>query len=163
MTALWSFSDRLLKHFRDLKNVGVIKNADGIGYVGDPSWGIEMELYIKAEHDIIADAKFRTFGCGTSIAPSSVITEMIIAKRTTEALNISSQEIAEALAGLPRRKALGQLGLPKNTDLRKNCLSFISSKRKRANSTPRRDFCRKEGALNPNLMVISVAPGGDKK
>jgi nitrogen fixation NifU-like protein len=111
MTTLWSFSDKLLKHFREPENVGVIKNADGIGYVGDSSWGIDMELYIKVEDGIIVDAKFRTFGCGASIATSSAITEIIIGKRTTEALNISAQAITEALGGLlPSKKHCAVLG-----------------------------------------------------
>jgi nitrogen fixation NifU-like protein len=104
MIALWSLSDKLLKHFRDPRNVGIIKNADGIGYVADPSWGIDMELYIKVEDGIITDAKFRTFGCSALIATSSIITEMMKGRSTQEALNISDQAIAEALEGLPSPK-----------------------------------------------------------
>lgn len=109
---VWSLSEKLLNHFRDPSNAGIIKNADGIGYLGDPSWGIEMELSIKVEDGIIIDARFRTFGCSASIATSSVITEMIKGKGIEEALNISSQAIDKALGGLPQYKehyaALGQ-------------------------------------------------------
>ena len=129
MTALWSLSDKVLKYFRDPRNAGVIKNADGIGYVGDPSWGIEMELYIKVENGIIVDAKFRTFGCGASIATCSMVTEMIKGKSIEGALNISSQAIAEILGGLPASKqhcaTLGQ-------ELIKSAIEdyLITSKRK---------------------------------
>jgi len=105
MRDVWSlYSEKVIKHFRDPRNVGVMKNPDGIGYVGDPSWGIEMELYISVEDGIIADAKFKTFGCGAAIAASSMVTEMLKGKTIQDALCIPSQAIAEALDGLPPPK-----------------------------------------------------------
>ena len=104
MTTLWSFSDKLLKHLRDPKNVGVIKNADGVGYVGDSAWGIDMELYIKVEDGIIADAKFKTFGCGAAIATSSMTTELAKGKTLEEAMKLSRKDVADNLGGLPAIK-----------------------------------------------------------
>ena len=104
MTAFWSLSDKVIKHFRDPRNVGIIKNADGIGYVGDPSWGIDLELYIKVASDIIVDARFKAFGCSASIATCSMVTEMMKGRNVEGALNISAREIAEALDGLPPPK-----------------------------------------------------------
>lgn len=101
---LSTYSQKVIRHFRDPRNVGVIKKADGIGYVGDPSWGIDMELYIKVEDSIIVDARFKTFGCSASIATSSMVTEMLEGKSIEGALNISSQAIAGALDGLPPSK-----------------------------------------------------------
>ena len=105
MPTSWSlYSEKLIKHFRNPRNVGLIKNADGIGYVGDPSWGIEMELYIRVKGDIIVDARFKTFGCGASIAVSSIVTELLKGKSLEEASHISDDAIAEALDGLPPPK-----------------------------------------------------------
>lgn len=101
---LSTYSQKVIRHFGDPRNVGVIKKADGIGYVGDPSWGIDMELYIKVEDSIIVDARFKTFGCSASIATSSMVTEMLEGKSIEDALNISSQAIAGALDGLPQSK-----------------------------------------------------------
>ena len=105
MVGLWSlYNEKVTKHFRYPRNVGVIENPDGIGYVGDPSWGIEMELYIMVENGVIVDAKFKTFGCGAAIATSSMITEMMKGESINGALNISDQAVAEALDGLPPPK-----------------------------------------------------------
>jgi len=72
---VWSlYSKKVIEYFKNPRNVGEIENPDGIGYVGDPSWGIEMELYIKVKDSIIVDAKFKTFGCGAAIAASSMVT-----------------------------------------------------------------------------------------
>jgi len=102
---VWSlYSKKVIDYFKSPRNVGEIENPDGIGYVGDPSWGIEMELYIRVKDGIIVDAKFKTFGCGAAIATSSMVTEMIKGKTIEEALNISNQAVAEALDGLPPPK-----------------------------------------------------------
>lgn len=100
MTSLVALRGALLKYFRDPDNVGVIKDASGIGYVGNPSWGIDMELYIRVEKGIITDAKFKTFGCSASIATSSIVTELVKGKSPEEALKISGETIAESLGGL---------------------------------------------------------------
>jgi len=102
MQDVWSlYSDKVMEHFRNPRNVGEIENPDGIGYVGNPVCGDIMELYIKVSDGTIADAKFKTFGCGAAIATSSVITEMIKGKSIEEALEISNRAVAEALGGLP--------------------------------------------------------------
>jgi nitrogen fixation protein NifU and related proteins len=95
------YSEMVMEHFRNPRNVGEIKNADGVGRVGNPVCGDIMELYIKVKDGVITDAKFKTFGCGAAIATSSMITELVKNKTIDEALNISNRAVAEALGGLP--------------------------------------------------------------
>jgi nitrogen fixation NifU-like protein len=98
----WSlYSDKVMDHFRNPRNVGEIENPDGTGHVGNPICGDVMELYIRVKNGVIADAKFKTFGCGAAIATSSMVTEMVIGKSIEEALEISNHAVAEALGGLP--------------------------------------------------------------
>ena len=102
MPDVWSlYSDKVMEHFRNPRNVGEIDNPDGIGHVGNPVCGDIMELYIKVENGIIIDAKFKTFGCGAAIATSSMVTKMVKGKSIGEALEISNRAVAEALDGLP--------------------------------------------------------------
>ncbi len=98
------YSEKVIEHFRNPKNVGTIKNPDGIGKVTSPVCGDIMELYIKVKNDKIIDVKFQTFGCAAAVASSSVLTEMIIGKSIKEALEITNQRIVEALGGLPEEK-----------------------------------------------------------
>lgn len=95
------YSDKVMEHFRNPKNVGEIADPDGIGHVGNPVCGDIMELYIKVENDVIIDAKFKTFGCGAAIATSSMVTEMVKGKTIEEALKVTNRAVAEALGGLP--------------------------------------------------------------
>lgn len=95
------YSDEVMDHFRNPRNVGFIEDADGIGKVGNPVCGDIMELTIKVEDGIIEDAKFRTFGCGAAIATSSIVTELVKGKSIEEALEISNKAVVEALGGLP--------------------------------------------------------------
>ena len=95
------YSERVMEHFRNPRNVGEMENPDGIGHVGNPVCGDIMELYIKVEDGIIVDAKFKTFGCGAAIATSSMVTELVKGKSVEEALKISNRAVAEALDGLP--------------------------------------------------------------
>ena len=99
-----SYSDKVMDHFRNPRNVGVIENADGVGKEGNPMCGDIMELFITVKDEKIVDAKFRTFGCGAAIATSSMITEMIKGKTIADALAISNRAVAEALGGLPAKK-----------------------------------------------------------
>ncbi len=102
MRDVWSlYSDKVMEHFKNPKNVGEIENPDGIGHVGNPVCGDIMELYIKVNNGTIVDAKFKTFGCGAAIATSSMVTEMVKGKSIGEALEISDRAVAEALDGLP--------------------------------------------------------------
>ncbi len=102
MTDLSSlYSEKVMDHFRNPRNVGEMENPDGIGRVGNPICGDVMELYIKIRDGIIVDAKFKTFGCGAAIATSSMVTEMVKGKTIKEALEISNRAVAEALDGLP--------------------------------------------------------------
>lgn len=95
------YSEKVMEHFRNPRNVGEIENADGVGRVGNPTCGDIMELYIKVEDGKIADAKFKTFGCGAAIATSSMVTELVKGKSLEDALSLSNRAVAEALGGLP--------------------------------------------------------------
>jgi nitrogen fixation NifU-like protein len=96
------YTEKVMDHFMNPRNVGEIKEADGIGEVGNMKCGDIMKLYIKVNEDeVIEDIKFRTFGCGAAIATSSMITEMVKGKTLAEAEEISNRQVAEALGGLP--------------------------------------------------------------
>ncbi len=95
------YSEKVMEHFRNPRNVGEMENPDGIGHVGNPVCGDIMELYIRVNDNTIVDAKFKTFGCGAAIATSSMVTEMVKGKSISEALEISNLAVAEALDGLP--------------------------------------------------------------
>jgi len=95
------YSEKVMEHFQNPRNVGEMESPDGIGHVGNPVCGDIMELYIKVKDDIIIDAKFKTFGCGAAIATSSMVTEMVKGKTIEQALKISNKAVAEALDGLP--------------------------------------------------------------
>jgi len=102
MRDVWSlYSDKVMEHFKNPRNVGEIENPDGIGHVGNPVCGDIMVLYIKVDDSTIVDARFKTFGCGAAIAASSMVTEMVKGRNIDEALEISNQAVAEALDGLP--------------------------------------------------------------
>jgi len=102
MPDVWSqYSQKVMEHFKNPRNVGEIENPDGVGHVGNPVCGDIMELYIKVNNGNIVDAKFKTFGCGAAIATSSMVTEMVKGKSIKEALKISNRAVAEALDGLP--------------------------------------------------------------
>ncbi len=95
------YSEKVIEHFRNPRNMGRIENADGIGKVGNPICGDVMYIYIKVEDDKIVDCKFETFGCAAAIATSSMVTEMVKGKTLEEALKITNREVTEALDGLP--------------------------------------------------------------
>lgn len=95
------YSEKVMEHFRNPRNVGEIENASGVGEVGNPQCGDIMKIYIKVENDIIEDVKFKTFGCGSAIASSSMATELIKGKTVEEAWNLTNKAVAEALDGLP--------------------------------------------------------------
>ena len=98
------YSKKVMDHFMNPRNVGVIENPDGYGKVGNPVCGDLMEMYIKVENDVIKDIKFKTFGCGSAIATSSMITELAIGKTIDEALKITRKDVADELDGLPPQK-----------------------------------------------------------
>ena len=97
-------SEKVMDHFRNPRNVGVIENADGVGEVGNTDCGDIMKIYLKIKDGIIEDVKFNTFGCGSAIASSSMATEMIKGKPVSEALELTNKAVAEALDGLPAHK-----------------------------------------------------------
>ena len=98
------YSELVMEHFTNPRNVGEIPDADGVGTEGNPVCGDVMKLSIKVEDGRIVDAKFKTFGCGAAIAVSSMVTEMVKGKTVDEALEISKEAVAEALGGLPPQK-----------------------------------------------------------
>ena len=98
------YSEKVMDHFMNPRNVGHIENADGIGEIGNAKCGDIMKIYLKIENETIVDAKFETFGCGSAIASSSMATEMIIGKSIHEALELSNKAVVEALDGLPAHK-----------------------------------------------------------
>jgi len=95
------YSEKVMDHFRNPRNVGVIEDADGIGEVGNAKCGDIMKIYLKIENDTIVDVKFETFGCGSAIASSSMATELIKGKPVSEALVLTNKAVMEALDGLP--------------------------------------------------------------
>lgn len=98
------YSNKVMDHFQNPRNVGEIVDADGVGEIGNPRCGDIMKLWIKVENGYIVDAKFKTFGCGAAIATSSIITELVIGKTLEEAEQISNQAVVDALDGLPPLK-----------------------------------------------------------
>ncbi|MBR5337601.1 MAG: Fe-S cluster assembly scaffold protein NifU [Lachnospiraceae bacterium] len=98
------YSEKVMEHFRNPRNVGVIEDANGIGEVGNAKCGDIMKMYLKIEDGIIEDVKFETFGCGSAIASSSMATELIKGKPVSEARKLTNKAVAEALDGLPDYK-----------------------------------------------------------
>lgn len=98
------YSKKVMEHFRNPRNVGIIENSDGIGEVGNAKCGDIMKIYLKIDDEIITDAKFETFGCGSAIASSSMATELIKGKPVSDALKLTNKAVVEALDGLPAHK-----------------------------------------------------------
>ena len=95
------YSEKVMDHFSNPRNVGEIENADGVGQVGNAKCGDIMRMYLKIDNDIITDVKFKTFGCGAAVATSSMATELIKGKPVSEALKLTNKAVIEALDGLP--------------------------------------------------------------
>ena len=98
------YSEKVMDHFRNPRNVGVIENADGIGEVGNARCGDIMKIYLKIDNDIVTDVKFETFGCGSAIASSSMATELIKGQPLSQVLQLTNKAVTEALDGLPAHK-----------------------------------------------------------
>lgn len=98
------YSDKIMDHFRNPRNLGTLENADGIGEVGNAKCGDIMKIYLKIDDGIISDVRFETFGCASAIASSSMATELIKGKSIDEALSLTNQAVTEALEGLPAQK-----------------------------------------------------------
>ena len=98
------YSEKVMDHFSNPRNVGEIENADGVGQVGNAKCGDIMKMYLKIEDNIIVDAKFKTFGCGAAVATSSMATELVKGKTVEEAMQLTNKAVAEALDGLPPAK-----------------------------------------------------------
>jgi nitrogen fixation NifU-like protein len=98
------YSEKVMEHFMNPRNMGKIADADGVGEVGNPVCGDLMTIYIKVEDDVITDIKFKTFGCGAAIATSSMVTELVKGKTIEDALKVTNKDVAEELDGLPPLK-----------------------------------------------------------
>lgn len=98
------YSEKVMDHFMNPRNVGKIDDADGVGEVGNAKCGDIMKIYIKVDNDLISNVKFQTFGCGSAIASSSMATELIKGKPVSEALELTNKAVVEALEGLPTHK-----------------------------------------------------------
>jgi nitrogen fixation NifU-like protein len=98
------YTDKVMDHFSNPRNIGEIENADGVGEVGNPVCGDMMSFYINVKDDKIADIKFKTFGCVAAIAVSSMVTELALGKTLDEAKKITKKSVAESLDGLPKQK-----------------------------------------------------------
>ncbi len=101
---MWEYSDTVKEHYKNPKNVGMIEDADAIGEAGALACGDALKLYLKIKDGIVTDAKFQTFGCGSAVASSSILTEMIIGKPLDEVKKITNKDIADKLGGLPPEK-----------------------------------------------------------
>ena len=95
------YSEKVIDHFMNPRNVGEIENADGVGTVGNAKCGDIMRIFLKVENDIITDVKFKTFGCGAAVATSSMATELVLGKNVQDALQVTNKAVMEALDGLP--------------------------------------------------------------
>jgi len=101
---MWDYSEKVMDHYRNPRNVGSIDNADAVGVAGSLTCGDQLKIYLKIENNIVTDAKFQTFGCGSAVASSSILTEMIIGKSVDEVRKITNKDIADELGGLPPEK-----------------------------------------------------------
>lgn len=101
---MWDYSEKVMDHYRNPRNVGSIDNADAVGVAGSLTCGDQLKIYLKIENNIVTDAKFQTFGCGSAVASSSILTEMIIGKTIDEVRKITNKDIADELGGLPPEK-----------------------------------------------------------
>ncbi len=101
---MWDYSEKVMDHYRNPRNVGTIKDADAVGTAGSLVCGDQLKIYLKIKDNIVTDAKFQTFGCGSAVASSSILTEMIIGKTVDEVKKITNKDIADQLDGLPPEK-----------------------------------------------------------
>ena len=101
---MWDYSEKVMDHYRHPRNVGTIENADAVGTAGSLVCGDQLKIYLKIDNNIVTDAKFQTFGCGSAVASSSILTEMIIGKTIEEVRKITNKDIADQLDGLPPEK-----------------------------------------------------------
>ncbi len=101
---MWDYSEKVMDHYRNPRNVGKIDNADAVGEAGSLACGDSLKIYLKIDNSIVTDAKFQTFGCGSAVASSSILTEMIIGKPVEEVKKITNKDIADQLDGLPPEK-----------------------------------------------------------
>lgn len=135
------YSEKVLDHFANPRNVGEIENADGVGEVGNAKCGDIMRMYIKVDNGIISDVKFKTFGCGAAVATSSIATEMIKGKKIEDALKLTNKAVVEALDGLPPAKI--------------HCSVLAEQAMKAAIS----DYYKKQG-VDPTLFVGKIEEHG---
>jgi nitrogen fixation NifU-like protein len=136
------YSEKVMEHFQNPRNVGKIEDADGVGEVGNPVCGDMMTFYIKVKDNRLVDIKFQTFGCGAAIAVSSIVSEMAMGKTIEEALKITNKMVAEELGGLPKNKLhCSNLGADA---LHKAIEDYLQKQKKREKKEKRQESPRKE-------------------
>jgi nitrogen fixation NifU-like protein len=135
------YSDELMEHFRNPKNMGRMENPDGVGKVGNPVCGDVMYLYIKVKDNRVADIKWETFGCAAAIGTSSIITELAKGKTLEEAEKITKQDVADALGGLPPIKMHCSV---LSTDALKEAIKMYRSKKKGKKKAPKKKAAKKK-------------------
>jgi nitrogen fixation NifU-like protein len=139
------YSEKVMEHFQNPRNVGVLEDADGVGQVGNPVCGDMMSFYIKVKDNRIEDVKFQTFGCGAAIAVSSMVSEMAMGKTLEDALKITNKSVAEELGGLPKNKLhcsnLGADALHKAIDNYKEKLKAEAEKKEAPAKSVEKEKC----------------------
>lgn len=143
------YSDKVMDHFNHPRNVGIIEDADGVGTVGNPVCGDIMKMYLKIDHGVITDVRFKTFGCGSAIATSSMATEIIKGKTIEEALTMTNAAVAEALDGLPPHKMHCSVLAEEAVKA-----ALADNYTKRGQPVPPRVFSRSRWALNPFVGLL---------
>lgn len=158
---MWDYSDKVIDHYRNPRNVGKIDNADAVGLAGSLACGDQLKIYLKIENNIVTDAKFQTFGCGSAVASSSILTEMIIGKSVDEVKKITNQDIADQLDGLPPEKMhCSVMGYEALEDALKNWDNYTDLDEIR-NETPEKIVCTCFG-VTENMIWDAIKTNGFK-
>ena len=153
------YSERVMEHFRNPRNVGEIENASGVGEIGNPVCGDMMTFYVKVDNDILTDVKFKTFGCGAAIAVSSMVSEMAKGKTVAEAMKISNADVAKELGGLPPNKLhCSNLGADALHRAIENYLQKQRAAEKKECRCPYCDTPMEKGVCRPCGAAVELCP-----
>ncbi len=154
---MWEYSDKVKEHYKNPKNVGSIENADAIGEAGALACGDKLKIYLKIDNGIITDAKFQTFGCGSAVASSSILTEMIIGKSIQDVRKITNKDIADELDGLPPEKMhCSVMGHEALEDALKN---YFGEENKQSATNDKKIICNCFGVSEEEIIKAIVEKG----